>query len=137
MIRGPGATAQWLGQQGEAVAAAYLLEQGFEILARNWRYGRWELDLVCRRNETIHFVEVKTRSGRSYGGAVGAVHPAKQRRMALAAQAWLLAQRLWRQPCQFDIICLIRVGNSLTVEPYPNAFNCEIMGSGHAHWPYG
>jgi putative endonuclease len=50
-----------LGKQGEERAAAYLASRGYEILERNWRCGHLELDLICRREDFLVMVEVKTR----------------------------------------------------------------------------
>lgn len=125
-----------LGHAGENAASAWLAEHGFTILDRNWRYGKWELDIVCVREGAIHFVEVKTRSGRGYGGAASAISHAQQKRLLLAAQAWLTARESWGRHCQFDIICVSSAGNALTVECYANAFNWDIMGDSGAHRQY-
>jgi putative endonuclease len=50
-----------VGDHGESVAARYLRKQGVEVLARNVRRARGEIDLVVRDGETIVFVEVKSR----------------------------------------------------------------------------
>ena len=51
-----------IGREGEDVAASYLMQNGYRIVARNWRYGPKEIDIVARDGETMVFVEVKTRS---------------------------------------------------------------------------
>lgn len=123
-----------LGNKGEDAAVAWLVSHGFEILDRNWRHGKLELDIVCRQDEVIRFVEVKTRCGVSYGGGFGAVHATKQRRLLLAAQAWLTSRELWACPYQFDIICLTGAGETLSLEQYPNAFNWETVDNCDSHW---
>lgn len=56
-----------LGRAGEDAAATLLHSHGMCILARNWRSGPLELDLVCREGDTLVFVEVKTREiGRAH-----------------------------------------------------------------------
>ncbi|HEX2534910.1 MAG TPA: YraN family protein [Chitinophagaceae bacterium] len=50
------------GQQGEQLAAQYLIESGFTVLHRNWRHGRYEIDIIALRGQRLHIIEVKTRS---------------------------------------------------------------------------
>lgn len=56
------APASEIGRRGEAAAVQYLRDVGCEIVACNWRMGRYEIDIVARRFDELHFVEVKTRS---------------------------------------------------------------------------
>ena len=51
-----------VGREGEALAANFLQQKGYEIVDRNWRYGPKEIDIVARDGDTMVFVEVKTRS---------------------------------------------------------------------------
>lgn len=67
-----------VGRQGELAAAEFLTKQSYTVLERNYRTGRWgEIDLICRHDGDLVFVEVKTRRGQSYGQAVQAVTPHK------------------------------------------------------------
>lgn len=126
---------QLLGKLGEDKAVAYLTENGYSILARNWRYGHLELDIVCSINESIVFTEVKTRSGSRYGGAALAVTPQKQRKLALAALAWLQFAKAWEKPCRFDVICFTGSISAPSLEHFRNAFDISrFMGSGNAAW---
>ena len=61
-----------MGRWGERLAAWYLFFHGCRILERNYRYGRWEIDIVARerRTGTLLFVEVKTRANTSFGRPV-------------------------------------------------------------------
>ena len=93
------------GRQGEDDALAYLLLQGLVLLQRNYLCKGGELDLVMRDGDAIVFVEVRLRSRATFGGALASITPAKQRRMVLAAQTWLLGQQ--RLPaCRFDALCI-------------------------------
>lgn len=50
-----------LGRQGEELAVRYLVESGYTILERNWRFKHWEVDIICSINGLLVVVEVKTR----------------------------------------------------------------------------
>jgi putative endonuclease len=96
---------QIIGAAGENAAEEWLVEEGFEIVARNWRRGRYELDIVARRGDTIHFVEVKSRAEGGLTSPEEALTPAKQRAFRLAVQAWLAANPTDREP-QMDLIAV-------------------------------
>ena len=97
-----GKTARW----GEALAALFLRLKGYRIEARNWRCTLGEIDIIALDRDTLVFVEVKTRAGRSAGSPEEAVTPAKQRRLALLAQAYLGARRDETPPCRFDVVAV-------------------------------
>lgn len=80
---------QELGRYGEDVAAHLLAAKGFEVLARNWRCARGELDLVARRGDTLAAVEVKTRRTLEFGSPVEAVTERKARRLRYLVATWL------------------------------------------------
>lgn len=50
-----------LGEEGEKMAAAWLRQNGYEILHHNWRYSYYEIDIIARKNNVLHIVEVKSR----------------------------------------------------------------------------
>ncbi len=77
------------GQQGEAIAQAYLTWRGYGIIAVNWRCAEGELDLITQHDATLVFVEVRTRRSGVRGLAEESVTPTKQRRLATLAYAYL------------------------------------------------
>ena len=88
---------QRLARWGENKAANWYTERGWEILDRNWRGARGELDLVLRRGDTVVFCEVKTRSNTAYGTAAEAVDGRKQQRIRTLAVQWLRQHRVYRR----------------------------------------
>ena len=91
------------GRAAESLAANHLTETGFTILDRNWR-NRWcELDIVARRDATVHFVEVKYRANIAYGFAAEYISRDKSARLIRAALAWNQAHR-YNGPYQIDVI---------------------------------
>lgn len=83
-----------LGVRGEALAVEHLEGLGYQILDRNWRYGRHgELDIVARDTYTVVAVEVKTRSGLKYGHPLEAITAAKATRLRRLLLAWTREHR--------------------------------------------
>jgi putative endonuclease len=76
-----------LGLSAEGRAAALLMIKGYRIIARRWRGPIGEIDLIVRRRRLLVFVEVKARA--SLDEAAEAITPEQQRRIAIAAAAWL------------------------------------------------
>jgi putative endonuclease len=96
------------GRAAEALAAAHLERHGLEIVARNYRCRRGEVDLIAADGETLVFVEVRLRSRADFGGAAGSIDGAKQRRIAIAARHFLSRRRAV-PPCRFDAVLLTRL----------------------------
>ena len=92
-----------LGQWGEEKATAFLQQNGYRILARNYRVRTGELDLVAENDSFLAFVEVKTRKNDRFDAACASVTLAKQRKLITAAEAWLLEFPTERQP-RFDVV---------------------------------
>lgn len=126
-----------LGDQGEKLAAIHLQKHGYEILARNWRNGPLEIDLICRLNQQIIFVEVKTRRSKKYGGPLGAMTQAKKAKLIKAAQSWLEKNEMWSSPCRFDVIALVSNQKSFSMEHIVNAFEAgDFVDSCHTSWQF-
>lgn len=81
-----------VGRYGEDVAARTLTEQGWEVLARNWRCAQGELDIVAVDSGELVAVEVKTRRGAAYGSPQEAVTWRKLHRIRGLIAAWLASQ---------------------------------------------
>ena len=94
---------QLLGAMGEAAAAEWLRKKKWKILAMNYRCRFGELDVVARDGKELVFVEVKLRRTGGYAPAAEYVTPAKQRKLRLAAESWLMEQDLEDPPCRFDV----------------------------------
>ena len=92
------------GARAEEQAARFLAGRGLKILARNYRCRGGEIDLVCRDGATLVFVEGRLLTNRDFGGAAASITPAKQRRIALAANHYLAGKPL--PACRFDAVLL-------------------------------
>ena len=104
-----------LGRQGEEAAAVFLKEAGYEILARNFRTPRGEI-------QTVAFIEVKTRRTRRFGRPAAAVDYRKQQKIIQSAR-WFLRQRhLDGCLCRFDVIEVCVAGERWEIHHLPGAF---------------
>src|SRR5689334_3897797 len=101
------------GKEGERLAAGYLAQQGFEILFKNWRYGRNEIDIVAFKDNTVHFVEVKTRHESSYGYPEQSVSRKKFRCIKIAATAFQVKYPLVKK-IRFDILSITHTNRKET-----------------------
>ncbi len=101
------------GARGEKLACRFLRQSGYKVLFRNFR-GRTggEIDIVCRDDDTLVFVEVKTRGGEEFGRPFEAVHSDQRKRISRGALAWL---RLLDNPeilFRFDVVEVIIATNA-------------------------
>ena len=98
------------GARGEEIAAGYLVENGYRIIAKNFRFRRaGEIDIVAREGDDLVFCEVKMRGSDAYGPPEYAVTPMKQRTIRKIAAAYLALNGIEGQPCRFDVV-MIRSG---------------------------
>lgn len=95
-----------IGTRGEAAAAAYLERIGMQVVDRNWRSGRGELDIVALDGEELVICEVKTRASESRGTPEDAVSPAKQKQIVRLARAYVAAAGLTDAAVRFDVITI-------------------------------
>lgn len=94
-----------LGKDGEQLAVAYLREKGYEILHCNWRYSRYEVDIIARKKGMLHIVEIKTR--KYYPGAYPeeSVTKKKFNFLKTAADEYLYRHPEYRD-VRFDILAI-------------------------------
>lgn len=106
-----------VGRFGEDVAERYVREQGWEVLARNWRCPHGELDLVAVDGDELTAVEVKTRRSHAYGAPEEAVTAEKLARLRRLTGAWLASQGRSFAGVRIDVIAVtIPRAGAATVE---------------------
>ena len=109
------------GDEGEIKARKYLLKQGFDILECNWRYKKYEIDIIAKKHETVVFVEVKTRKNNTFGEPELFVTRQKQNFLIAAANQYILENNIELES-RFDIIAVIQLNNNSTVKHLEGAF---------------
>lgn len=115
-----------LGQQGEAVAEAFLRARRYRILARNFRCRAGEIDLIAEDGRTLVFVEVRSRRGDRLGTPLESVDARKQARIARVARVFLAGHGLGDRDARFDVIGVRFDADPPAVEHVTGAF--EVGG---------
>ena len=109
------------GKKGESVARQYLEDNGYQVVATNWRFHRFELDIIATNNEELIIIEVKTRSDNYLVAPESAVDNKKIRRIVAASDAYTRKYNI-QLPVRFDILCLIKKEQSFEIEHIEDAF---------------
>lgn len=109
------------GDEGESLAANYLEKEGYTIIVKNWKYERFEIDLIAEKGNTIVFVEVKTRFSNTYGEPWEAVNKAKRKKICASADAYIQQYDIHHEP-RFDIVSIIKSDKEFRIEHLEEAF---------------
>ena len=110
-----------LGRWGETAAVAYLEEQGYHILARNFSFQKAEIDIIARIENTLVIVEVKTRNSDFFGNPQEFVTPSKIKLLVKAANEYVISNQL-NVDVRFDIIAIIKNKQQEELTHYQDAF---------------
>ena len=111
------------GKKGEFLAARYLEEKGYTVIARNYhsRYG--EIDLICRKDSYLVFIEVKERKASSLVNPLEAVTAKKREKLRLTAKQYLMQEEssCLLQP-RFDVVAVVEDNGGYSFCHVENAF---------------
>lgn len=103
-----------VGTLGEQAACRALEGDGYRILHRNYRVRGGELDVVCERDGTLVFCEVKTRTSALFGLPEEAVTVTKRRRIRRLAAEYLHRERRSARRVRFDVLSVNVDGGAVT-----------------------
>lgn len=98
-------TTKTIGNRGEVLATQYLLKNRFDIIARNYRYKRNEIDIIAKKAMCLYFIEVKYRSSDRFGFPESFVSFNQQGRIKEAANEFIISSG-WDGNIRFDIISI-------------------------------
>lgn len=110
-----------LGKKGEELAVEYLKDNGYTIIARNWTWGKHEIDIIASRKKIIVFAEVKTRSIDYQVHPREAVNREKQKSMITAANGYIQSHQV-DNDCRFDVITVVQNKAEYTIDHIEDAF---------------
>lgn len=109
------------GKWGETTAAAYLESKGYAIIARDWRLGHRDLDIIANKDGTLVIVEVKARSSSFLVSPEESVDFHKMRSLCIAANAYVKMNRI-NAPIRFDIVAITGNADNYSVNHIEDAF---------------
>lgn len=99
-------TTKQIGDRGEIIAVDYLTAKGYEVVDRNWHFGKKEIDIICYRDNMVVFVEVKCRQDYNRETAQSSITRIKEGHLIEAAEAYLIERDLDCE-ARFDVITVI------------------------------
>lgn len=112
-----------LGREGELLALKKLEDLGYECITHNYRCALGEVDLIARDGDTLVFVEIKTRRGKTLGYAKQAVTERKKRQISKVALTYMKANECCEAKSRFDVVA-VRIGEGVKeIEVVKNAFD--------------
>lgn len=112
-----------VGKKGEDLALERLEKLGYRSITRNYRCSLGEVDLIAMDGDTLVFVEIKTRRGRSPGYAKEAIDKRKQRQLSKVALAYMKANDCCDVRSRFDVVAINLNRAEDQIEIVKNAFD--------------
>ncbi|QRM88925.1 YraN family protein [Lacinutrix sp. WUR7] len=110
-----------LGEKGEELAVDFLLQKGYAIMERNYRFQKAEVDIIAKLKDTLAIVEVKTRSTIDFGNPQDFLKPKQIQRIVKAVDHYVTTNKLDVE-VRFDIIAIVKTGKTFEIEHLENAF---------------
>ncbi len=110
-----------IGNKGEQLVAEKLVDQGFSILARNYKKRYGEIDVIACKDDLLVFVEVKTRKHASFD-LTQVITRSKQKKIVTVAKEFLATHTITDKICRFDVALLEQKAGALEICYIPNAF---------------
>ena len=110
-----------LGKKGEQLAVDFLIENGYKIVARNYRFDKAEVDIIARQKDILAIIEVKARSTADFGNPQDFVKPKQIKNLVKAIDEYVTVNDLDVE-VRFDIIAIIKKNKAYEIEHLENAF---------------
>lgn len=110
-----------LGKKGEQLAVDFLVENNYNIVERNYRFDKAEVDIIAQKGDILAIVEVKTRSSLDFGNPQDFVKPKQIKNLVKAVDEYVTENDLDVE-VRFDIIAIVKENNSYNIEHLENAF---------------
>ncbi|PHS07822.1 MAG: endonuclease [Kordia sp.] len=110
-----------LGRKGEALTEEYLLRNGYQVLAKNWRYLKAEIDIIAKKGDVLAIIEVKTRTSVDIISPEAAVNSKKIKLLVAAANEYVIQNDLDVE-VRFDIVAIHKKNEKYNMNHIKDAF---------------
>ncbi|WP_431108394.1 YraN family protein [Winogradskyella poriferorum] len=110
-----------LGKKGEQLAVDFLIENSYDIVERNYRFDKAEVDIIAKKDDILAIVEVKTRSSLDFGNPQDFVKPKQIKNLVKAVDEYVTENDLDLE-VRFDIIAIVKENKTYNIEHLENAF---------------
>lgn len=114
-----------LGKEGEDAACNYLQEKGYKIVERNWRFHKYEIDIIAENEDFIIFLEVKTRTSTLWGNPEDFISKGQIKRIVAAADFYLREYDI-KKDARFDVISATLNKGKIEIEHIDDAFMAPL-----------
>ena len=114
-----------LGKKGEQLALRYLKKSGYRIIQTNYVCKLGEMDIIAQENDTLAFIEVKTRTSTTFGPPQLAVNSAKQMQLSKVALYFLKEKKLEDTKARFDVVAILLRPRGEEIELIKDAFDLQ------------
>lgn len=109
------------GKKGENLAEAYLQENGYRIVHKNYRYIKAEIDIIAQKGNILAIVEVKSRSSEYWQAIADTITEKKIKLLVKAANHYVVSKNL-EVEVRFDIVTVLKDGPNFRIDHWENAF---------------
>ena len=110
-----------LGKKGEQLAVNFLIENGYDIVERNYRFNKAEVDIIAQKEDVLAIIEVKTRSTTDFGNPQDFVKPKQIKNLVKAVDEYVTVNNL-EVDVRFDIIAIVKEEKQFNIEHLEDAF---------------
>ena len=110
-----------LGKKGEQLAVDFLIENGYDIVERNYRFNKAEVDIIAQKEDVLAIIEVKTRSTADFGNPQDFVKPKQIKNLVKAVDEYVTVNNL-EVDVRFDIIAIVKEEQQFNIEHLEDAF---------------
>ena len=112
-----------LGALGEELAYRKIKRLGYRPILRNYRCPLGEVDLIAKDCDTLVFIEIKTRKGKTVSYAKEAVNKRKRRQVSKVALSYMKSKKCCDMKARFDVVAVCLGRGEPEIEVIKNAFD--------------